>query len=96
MNTTEIGNTATIIFLEDWAVRARAGERPFLPQILNEKLADSIEPLLDQKTQDAITAPGFAVAFDPDEAERMGAFAETALTEQDAIESAPDLIEREP
>ena len=94
MNTAEIGDTATIIWLEDVAARARAAERAFLPRIVNERLADGIDPLLDAKTQDALTTPGFAAAFDPDEAERMGAFAETALTEEDAIESSADLLDR--
>ena len=41
-------------------------------------------------------APGFAADFDPDEAAQMGAFPETAISEQDAIESAPDLIDAAP
>jgi hypothetical protein len=52
--------------------------------------------LLDAKTQDALSAPGFAADFDPDEAAQMGAFRETAISEQDAIESAPDLIDAAP
>ena len=35
--------------------------------------------------------PGAMVEFDPDEAERMGAFQEDALDEADAIESSIDL-----
>lgn len=35
--------------------------------------------------------PGFVVEFDPDEAERAGAFEEDALTETDALEGAIDL-----
>lgn len=43
-----------------------------------------------QKMADALT-PGFQVEFDPDEAERVGAFVEDALSEQDAAESGDDL-----
>ncbi|MBI8082666.1 conjugal transfer protein TraD, partial [Pseudomonas aeruginosa] len=39
-----------------------------------------------EKMADALT-PGFQVEFDPDEAERVGAFVEDALSEQDAAAS---------
>ena len=45
-----------------------------------------------EKMNDALT-PGFQVEFDPDEAERAGAFVEDALSEQDAAESGDDLVE---
>lgn len=45
-----------------------------------------------EKMADALT-PGFQVEFDPDEAERVGAFVEDALSEQDATESGDDLVE---
>ena len=45
-----------------------------------------------EKMADALT-PGFQVEFDPDEAERVGAFVEDALSEQDAAESCDDLVE---
>ena len=45
-----------------------------------------------EKMADALT-PGFQVEFDPDEAERVGAFVEDALSEQDAAESCADLVE---
>ena len=45
-----------------------------------------------EKMNDALT-PGFQVEFDPDEAERAGAFVEDALSEQDAAESCDDLVE---
>lgn len=38
-----------------------------------------------------LSIPGFEVEFDPDEAERAGAFVEDALSEEDARESAIDL-----
>ena len=41
--------------------------------------------VIDQKLNDADT-PGYEVAFDPDEAEKM-AFHEDALSDQDARES---------
>lgn len=45
-----------------------------------------------QKLIDALT-PGFQAEFDPDEAERLGAFEEDALSEQDAIDSDTDLLD---
>lgn len=43
------------------------------------------EKLLDMET------PGFQAEFTPDEADLMGAFEETALTEQDALDSVIDM-----
>lgn len=37
--------------------------------------------------------PGYQAEFDPDEAERAGAFVEDAMSEQDALESQIDLID---
>ncbi len=91
MNTPKMVVAPTIVNLADWSARAGKGRPPL--EIANERRADSRERLLDAKTEDAITAPGFAAAFDPDEAESMGAFEETAVTEKDAIESAPDLLD---
>ena len=48
-------------------------------EILREKLADALIPF-------------YQVEFDPEEAERAGAFVEDALSEADAAESAADLI----
>lgn len=45
--------------------------------------------LAASKLDDAM-APGFQAEFSPDEAEAAGAFAEDALSEADAFESAPD------
>lgn len=42
-----------------------------------------------EKLNDAMT-PGFEAEFDPDEAERAGAFSEDALSEADALESTID------
>ena len=50
--------------------------------------------VLTDKLNDAMT-PGFEVEFDPDEAERAGAFQEHALTEADALDSCMDLIDVE-
>ena len=47
---------------------------------LREKLADA-------------EVPGYQAEFDPDEAERAGAFVEDALSEQDALESTIDQLE---
>lgn len=46
--------------------------------------------VLTEKLTDAMI-PGAIVEFDPDEAERMGAFQEDALDEADALESSIDL-----
>ena len=46
--------------------------------------------VLAEKLTDAMV-PGAMVEFDPDEAERMGAFQEDALDEADALESSIDL-----
>ena len=47
---------------------------------------------LCEKLADPMT-PGCQVEFDPDEAERAGAFVEDALSERDAAESAADLLD---
>lgn len=47
---------------------------------------------LREKMVDART-PGFQVELDPDEAERMGAFVEDALSEEDAADSNADLVD---
>lgn len=47
--------------------------------------------ILCEKMVDAMT-PGYQAGFDPDEAERAGAFVEDALSEEDAAESAVDLV----
>ena len=50
--------------------------------------------VLAEKLTDAMV-PGAMVEFDPDEAERAGAFIEDALTEADALESDIDLMGNE-
>ena len=45
-----------------------------------------------EKRADALM-PGFQVEFEFDEAERVGAFVEDALSEQDAAESGDDQVE---
>jgi len=45
-----------------------------------------------EKLADAMT-PGFQAEFDPEEAERAGAFVEDALSEADAAESDADLVD---
>ena len=44
------------------------------------------EKLLDAET------PGFEAEFSPDEADSLGAFEETALTEKDAMDSVIDRL----
>ncbi len=45
-----------------------------------------------EKLADALT-PGYQAEFDPAEAEMVGAFAEHALSESDALASTHDLVE---
>lgn len=50
---------------------------------------------IDEKIVDAMT-PGFEAEFDPEEAEKAGAFREDAISEGDALNSSADaLINRE-
>jgi hypothetical protein len=51
----------------------------------------SQDAALREKLADALI-PGFQAEFDPDEAERVGAFQEDALSEQDALDSAVDSL----
>lgn len=46
--------------------------------------------MVHEKLLDALT-PGFQAEFDPDEADRVGAFSEDALDEKDALDSSDDL-----
>ena len=50
------------------------------------------QPILSNRLEDLDT-PGVLVAVDPDEAESLGAFEETALSEEDAWESNLDMGE---
>lgn len=52
---------------------------------------NAIDFSLREKMSDALT-PGYQVEFDPDEAEKAGAFVEDALVEQDAVDSDIDSI----
>ena len=48
-----------------------------------------------EKLADA-EVPGYQAEFDPDEAERAGAFVEDAMSEEDALESTIDQLEAVP
>lgn len=52
-------------------------DNPDIQEVIQEKLLDA-------------EIPGFQAEFDPLEAERLGAFKEDALSEQDALESSID------
>lgn len=52
---------------------------PFDQEILHQKLLDA-------------QIPGFKAQFEPQEAEMLGAFAEDALNEKDALESVIDIL----
>jgi hypothetical protein len=52
-------------------------DNPDITEIIQEKLLDA-------------EIPGFQAEFDPLEAERLGAFKEDALSEEDALDSAID------
>ncbi len=54
-------------------------DNPDITEIIQEKLLDA-------------EIPGFQAEFDPLEAERLGAFKEDALSEEDALDSAIDQI----
>lgn len=65
-----------------------------MPQeVVFDAKKDAAEALLE-KLADAST-PGYQVEFDPEEAERAGAFIEDALSEQAAMESSVDLLDTE-
>jgi hypothetical protein len=53
----------------------------------------SVEDALIEKLSDAESTPGLEVEFDPDEAEKAGAFEEDAISEDDALDSSADLID---
>lgn len=67
----------------------------------NRTLEDALSPIDDyatgaaalrEKLADAQT-PGYQAEFDPEEADRVGAFVEDALSERDAAESGEDLAD---
>jgi hypothetical protein len=59
-------------------IPARDDEHATGTQVLREKLIDAM-------------TPGYQAEFDPEEAERAGAFLESALSEGDALASTDDL-----
>lgn len=61
---------------------------PSDPGHVTNEAADAVR----EKLTDALT-PGYQAEFDPEEAERAGAFVEDALSEQDALDSQADLAD---
>ena len=59
------------------------------PPIDAETNNSDIQEVIQEKLLDA-EIPGFQAEFDPLEAERLGAFKEDALSEQDALDSTID------
>ena len=59
------------------------------PPIDAETNNSDVQEVILEKLLDA-EIPGFQAEFDPLEAERLGAFEEDALSEQDALDSAID------
>ncbi len=59
------------------------------PPIDAETNNSDIQEVITDKLLDA-EIPGFQAEFDPLEAERLGAFKEDALSEQDALDSSID------
>ena len=55
-------------------------------------MSSPFDPIISLNPADLMT-PGIQVELDPDEAEALGAFAETALSEADAWEANMDLGE---
>ena len=62
-------------------------------EVIFDAKKDAAQALLE-KLADAST-PGYQVEFDPEEAERAGAFIEDAVSEEDAMESSVDLLDAE-
>ncbi len=60
----------------------------------DDELIPTDAATIAEKLADALT-PGYQAEFDPDEAERAGAFVEDALNEQDAMESSVDLAQKD-
>lgn len=58
----------------------------------DQKNVTNNEDSISSKLTDAMT-PGYQAEFDPEEAERAGAFVEDAISEQAASESDADLID---
>ena len=58
-------------------IDAETNNPEYQDQVIQEKLLDA-------------EIPGFQAEFDPLEAERLGAFTEDALSEQDALDSGID------
>lgn len=69
---------------------AMSEPQPTLPTDTPFDDAANANDVLREKLTDALT-PGYQAEFDPDEAERAGAFVEDALSEADALESSIDL-----
>lgn len=59
---------------------------------INDHLFPEItkDQLINDKLVDAQT-PGAQIEFDPEEAEKVGAFPEDSLSEKDALESTEDI-----
>jgi len=73
------------------SITTTADSLPNLPKIDDAATAAEV---VHEKLTDAMT-PGYQAEFDPEEAERAGAFVEDALSEQDATESAADAADEE-
>lgn len=54
-------------------------------------MSHQYDPLISQSYSDILT-PGVQVELEPDEAEALGAFEETALSESDAWEANADVL----
>lgn len=55
------------------------------------KTASAASGTVVEKLNDALI-PGYHAEFDPEEAERAGAFVEDAISQEDAIESTADAL----
>jgi hypothetical protein len=62
-------------------------KQKIFPDALND--SGNADAALNEKLSDTMT-PGFEAEFDPEEAERVGAFDEDALSEADALDSCID------
>jgi len=84
----------TAVFIRRMKEQAMSRNNAEAPQSIAQQDApaqrEQVTPVVSQSTEDA-DAPGVQVEYTPDQADRHGAFEETALSERDAWDSNADL-----
>ncbi len=66
----------------------------FFPNYEAMEIFDA-DAIAEEKLRDAQEAPGYAVAFDPPEAERAGAYVDDVVTDEEALAASADIIDSE-